>query len=375
MSSDLIAWTGLSGALALGVTWILYPGAVFALSLFRRTRPSVVPPGDRVSVILATRDSERMIRRRVRDLLRTEYPAELLEIVVALDAKSECSAEQLRESYSHPAVRICRGTGGGKADTLNTAAEVAGGSILVFADSRQRFSPTTIPALVSAFADPRVGAASGRLQLRARRAGGSAVDLYWRFERWLRYREGMIHSPVGVTGAVSAMRAGLWKPLPSGLILDDVYTPMRLVLDGHRIAYVWEATAFETRRPSTVHEHRRKTRTLTGVLQLCAWLPGVLSPRKNPIFLQFVLHKLARLLTPYAVLAVLLWALAATAMSLGWLTLPILATAGTVGLLAWLVRPGWMERVLSIAWEIVLTQVAVVRATVNGLRGRWEIWD
>ena len=40
-------------------------------------------------------------------------------------------------------------------------------------------------------------------------------------------------------------------------------------------------------------------RTLTGVIQVCAWLPGVLNPLRNRIWLQFVFHKLLRLLTPY----------------------------------------------------------------------------
>ena len=44
-------------------------------------------------------------------------------------------------------------------------------------------------------------------------------------------------------------------------------------------------------------EFRRKVRTLTGVLQLCAWLPRLLVPIRNPVWVQFVSHKLLRLLT------------------------------------------------------------------------------
>src|SRR5205814_2287338 len=126
---------------------------------------------------------------------------------------------------------------------------------------------------------------------------------------WLRRCEAQVHSCVGVTGAVYAMRRKLWSPLPAGLINDDVYIPMRMVLAGYRIAFADDAHAVETRRPTAQQEYTRKLRTLTGVLQLCAWLPELLVPHRNPIWPQFVIHKLLRLLTPYCLLGIAVWIL------------------------------------------------------------------
>ena len=131
------------------------------------------------------------------------------------------------------------------------------------------------------------------------------AERYWRLERWLRKWEARLHSSVGVTGAIYAMRRELWKPLPANLILDDVYLPMRLVLDGWRVGFTDQARARDVRRFEAGQEYRRKVRTLTGVIQVCAWLPGVLNPVRNPIWLQFVFHKLLRLLTPYLVVIAL----------------------------------------------------------------------
>jgi hypothetical protein len=99
------------------------------------------------------------------------------------------------------------------------------------------------------------------------------------------------------------MRRALWAPLPPQVILDDLYTPMRLVLDGHRIAVSAAAVAHEQRAPARAAEFQRKVRTLTGVFQVCAFLPGVLQLRRNPVWAQFVAHKLLRLTTPWLVLA------------------------------------------------------------------------
>jgi cellulose synthase/poly-beta-1,6-N-acetylglucosamine synthase-like glycosyltransferase len=175
---------------------------------------------------------------------------------------------------------------------------------------------------------------------------------------------------VGVTGAISAVRSALWKPLPPGLILDDVHTPMRLVMDGHRVAFVDSAVAYETRRPSAAQEHRRKTRTLTGVVQVCAWLPAILIPWRNPIFIQFLMHKLARLLTPLAGLLVgigMLWWIVRWA--------PTTLVVVVVGLIWMFWSPAPLAgRLRAAVIEMGLVQLAIVKALANGLRGRWDVW-
>ena len=316
-----------------------------------------------------------MVCRRVRDLLRSTYPLDRREVLVALDSASRWAPEDLAELAKWDAVRVVKSAEApGKASTLNVGVEHSRGELLIFADTSQRFPPETVSELVSAFSHPRIGGASGRLVLRRRGRGLSPALAYWAFERWLRKREGRIHSPVGVTGAVSALRKSLWKPLPEGLILDDVHTPMRVVLEGYRIAFVESAVAFETRLPTPTHEHDRKVRTLTGVLQLCTWLPDVLVPWRNPIFIQFVFHKLARLLTPYAIVLVALWACWSLAESQPTIMLVVALVAAVFLAWVWMGLTTPARNVRAVLLELILIQVAVVRATAHGLRGNWDIW-
>src|SRR5690606_21233324 len=149
----------------------------------------------------------------------------------------------------------------------------------------QRFELETIPRLVEHLADPSVGAVTGKLRIPTTRARLARV--YWAYESWLRRNEARLHSSIGVTGAVYAMRKDLWQPLPPGLLLDDVFVPMQVVLGGRRIAYAEAAVAVETRTSLPRQEYVRKVRTLTGVMQLCAWLPAILVPWRNPVWFQF----------------------------------------------------------------------------------------
>ena len=53
----------------------------------------------------------------------------------------------------------------GKPAVLNALVPGAAGDIVLFADARQRFEPSTLRALVADFNDPAVGAVSGELML------------------------------------------------------------------------------------------------------------------------------------------------------------------------------------------------------------------
>ncbi len=327
-----------------------------------------------VSVILATRDSEELIRARIANLFDSAHPAQLVQIVVALDCEgARCSREQLVEGGIDSRVVVVNGDPpGGKAGALNAAVRIARGDILVMADSAQRFDRETIPQLVAALGDPRFGAVSGALVLGG--AANSPVHRYWAMEKWLRFNESMIHSSIGVTGAVYAIRRELWPVVPEGTLLDDVFVPMSLVMAGHRVGFRYEARAWDVRAFDANAESVRKTRTLTGVLQLRSLIPGLLSPSKNPVWAQFVAHKLLRLTTPLF--------MAIGAVSAAMLFVLLLARADAVVQIAFAVVvavmfliPAIRVRLLSaIRWGWSM-QKATTNAAYNGIRSRWQVWS
>lgn len=362
-------------SIALAVIWLGYPLLMATLAALRGDgRPARGPAAQRVSVVIATLDSEVVIRERVADVLAGDYPPGLLEVVVALDHLSTVRADSLQGL--DPRVRvIAGGAPGGKAATLSAGVAATSGEILVFTDAAQRFDRQAIPRLVAALGDERLGAVSGALHIGRDGRPRTLAERYWMFERWLRMQEARVHSAVGVTGAVYAMRRVCWHPLPSGLILDDLYGPMQLVLRGYHVGFEPAAQAFDDRQFAPAQEFRRKARTLTGVMQLCAWLPDVLVPWRNPIWLQFVFHKLLRLATPYLLMVAAVALLASFGARLS-LVAPgvayVLPAAVLLAGAAFLAASPRLRGALAMAAAM---QAAVVRATINGLRGRWDVWS
>ncbi|HSS06125.1 MAG TPA: glycosyltransferase family 2 protein, partial [Rhodanobacteraceae bacterium] len=134
---------------------------------------------------------------------------------------------------------------------------------------------------------------------------GEGMDAYWRYEKFIREKEGVVASTVGVSGALYALRRALWQPIPPETILDDVMIPMNVVVQGKRVLFDGRAIAWDRPSRTPARERVRKVRTLAGNFQLVALRPELLLPWRNPILFQFVCHKLLRLLVPLAMLAAL----------------------------------------------------------------------
>jgi cellulose synthase/poly-beta-1,6-N-acetylglucosamine synthase-like glycosyltransferase len=257
-----------------------------------------------VTVVVAARNEGPRLPGRVANLLEQQYPRGL-EIVVVSDGSTDGTRVVLAPFADR--IRLIELPRGGKPTALNAGVAAARGEIVVFADARQRFASDAILALVSNFTDPDVGAVTGELildcELRADAAESGIADgvgLYWKYEKWLRRQESHVRSTLGATGAIYAMRRSLWQPLPPEALLDDVLAPMRVVLGGKRVVFEERARAFDRVAPNGPAESRRKTRTLAGNYQILALEPRLLVPFINPVWLQYVSHKIGRLVVPWA---------------------------------------------------------------------------
>jgi len=295
-------------AFALLYTYIGYP-VVIALRARSRPRrvPRPVPEASlpTVSMILAVRNEEQRIESRLANLLQQDYPRDRFEVIVASDGSSDATDRLVERADSDGRVSLVRCPAQGKASALNTAVGVAHGEVLAFTDARQLFAPDAVRLLVKAM-DSETGAVSGRLQIGSpSRSPATGIRDYWGLESWLRMAESRTGSVVGVTGAIYAARRNAFPRIPEGVILDDLYVPLRIAMDGLRVGYVSEAVAYDEESKNLKTEFRRKVRTLTGNYQLVRLMPGLLNPARNPLFVRFLSHKLLRLASPAFLTAIL----------------------------------------------------------------------
>jgi biofilm PGA synthesis N-glycosyltransferase PgaC len=319
-------WTSM---VLIAYVYLLYPIAIWAVSRLIRARSGphaiAVAPAS-FSVVLAVHDEAARITSRIDELLALIATTGLTaELIVVADG---CADETADLARSHPSsmVRVIElAANEGKAAALTRGCEAAQGEILVFADARQRWAADALQRLLQSFIRPEVGAVSGELVIEAAPGVLAGVGLYWRYEKWLRRTEARVHSTVGLTGSICAVRRELFHPIPRGVLLDDVYWPLQVAMQGRRVVYDECAIAYDRLPDRPADEFRRKVRTLSGNFQLAALLPQALLPWRNPIWVQFISHKLLRLAVP--------WVLLTTVVVSGLLAGPLYRAAFVVQLL------------------------------------------
>jgi biofilm PGA synthesis N-glycosyltransferase PgaC len=287
--------------------YVGYPAALLVWSRLRRrpVRREAFEPT--VTLIVAAHNEADTLEAKIRNCRALEYPCAKLKIIVALDGCTDGTAARVDRLAGPDLEVVCLPERRGKAVALNAALARATHEVVVFADARQRIEPGALQALLAPLADPEVGVVTGELVLTDGRGkeSGAGAGLYWRYEKKVRALESEVHSVIGATGALYAARRDEIEPLPEGTLIDDVLIPMRIVLAGKRCVFEPRARVFDRVPCCADVEYRRKVRTLAGNFQLLVLMPQLLMPRRNPVWLQFVSHKVARLLVPYALVTLL----------------------------------------------------------------------
>lgn len=303
MSTTLIIFL-LSVALILYVL-IGYPAL---LAGYARIRPKPIqkqldarPP--RLSIIIPVRNGASWITPKLKSLLASEYPADLLTILVASDGSTD-STNDIVADFGDPRVHLLALPPSGKATAVSAALERVSDDIIVLTDVRQPFHPQALARLVACFKDPSVGVVTGELVIRQ---GESSEEyntgLYWRYEKWIRRNLNQVDAMLGATGAIYAIRRKLITSIPPETLLDDVYLPFVAAFQGFRIYFEDAAKAYDF--PTSLQsEFRRKVRTQAGIYQILIKFPGLLWPG-NQRFVHFLSHKMGRLLLPFAMISAL----------------------------------------------------------------------
>jgi len=288
-------------------TYILYPLLVIFFSELKSVT-NEIPVGyselPTVAVIVAVHNGESYIQKKLKSLLSQDYPQEKISIIFSSDGSSDNTVNIL-ESY--PMISLIKAeVRQGKAAALNHAVASTDAEVIVFTDVRQRLSSNAIFQLVTRLSNENVGAVSGELLLEENGNVSSAqLGLYWRYEKMIRKAESKLHSVPGVTGALYAIYRCDYPQLNENTLLDDFEVPIAIIRKGKRVIFEPSAIAYDKVSESLAVEKKRKIRTIMGNYQSFGRNPWLFSPRLNPIFWQFISHKVCRLIVPYCLLMML----------------------------------------------------------------------
>ncbi|MBI3618020.1 MAG: glycosyltransferase family 2 protein [Candidatus Omnitrophica bacterium] len=290
--------------LLISLTLYCYFGYPLLLWLMAQLWSNPVQKGSyepRISVVLSVWNEEDVIKEKLQNLLSLDYPKEKMEILIGSDGSTDKTTRVIR-GFNDPRIHLIEGPRRqGKMAAINELVQAAKNEAIVFCDARQTFAPNAIRELVANLADRHVGCVSGELIFKEKKEEGATakgVGLYWNYEKFIRTRESRLHSMLGATGAIYAIRRELFVPIPARIVLDDMFVPLQIIRKGYRAVMDESAKAYDQAADSPREEHRRKTRTLFGNYQIFGLFPDLFNPLCSPIAIQLFSHKLLRVLIP-----------------------------------------------------------------------------
>jgi cellulose synthase/poly-beta-1,6-N-acetylglucosamine synthase-like glycosyltransferase len=344
------------------------------LAVLARLRRRVVPlpaldPPPAVSVIVPAYAEEAVIAGRVANLRALDYPAELLEVIVACDGSVDATAERARAAGADIVLELPRG---GKIRAQDTAVAQARGDVVAFSDANAIWEPDALRWLVAAFADPRVGYVCGDVRF-VSESGTNQEGVYWRYEMALRALESRLRSITGGNGAIYATRKESYVVVDP-IMGHDLSFPFNMVKRGWLALYEPAARASEKMVPTIEGEFARKRRMMSHTWPIVL-RGGMLSPRGyDPLYAFMIIsHRVLRYATPFLHLIVL-----ATSIALlghGWVYATAVAAQAAL-LLAALAAGAFPARPLLIARYYVLTTASLAAGLWDWLRrGTSAAWE
>jgi poly-beta-1,6-N-acetyl-D-glucosamine synthase len=288
-------------AALLAYTFAGYPLLINLLA--RRRSPAPERPVDdaRCSMVISAYNEAHALPAKLRALLDGPDADRIGEIWIGSDGSTD-GTDTLIAAWNDPRIHLVHHTQRrGKPSILNELIPQCAHELVVLTDARQCLADGAIPALLAHFADPLIGAVSGELIFREADTPSSTatgMGVYWHYEKWIRKAEARFRSVPGATGALYAIRRDTFCPIPADLLLDDVAIPMQIIQQGFRCGFEPAAIVYDVPSPSAAAEETRKRRTIAGNIQLVARYPQWLLPWHNPIWFEFVSHKMLRLISP-----------------------------------------------------------------------------
>lgn len=325
---EVIFWI----SLALVVyTLIGYPltANLLAIVAKRNVRKQYIEP--RLSFIIAAYNEEASIAEKLDQTLALDYPPDRLEIIVADDGSSDRTPDIVRSYADRGVIHFRSEHRAGKTDCLNRAAAIATGEILVFSDATGVFDSRSLREMAANFADPEVGCVSGRVAYRYGKdltSGGFRV--YQRVVVGVRRAEGAFGSVTSVSGAIHAVRASVFRPADPAFT-QDLADAIHTVVQGYRVAYEYDAVAWEESRASLRTEFESRIRICVREHTMLSFMIGSLVRAKRWLYLfQLFSHKFLRWWLWGPLVLLLLSSLALSTTS------PLYAAAATLQILFYL---------------------------------------
>lgn len=266
----IILWTSV---FCIFYSFIGYPLSLLILNKIVKKREYSVNLEFRptVSIIIPAHNEEKVIRRKLENLINLNYPNELLEIIIASDNSTDKTnkivQDFIQEENLENIILYKVNKRQGKTNAQNEAVKIAQGDILVFSDANAILNNDSVIHLVSSFTEDDIIYVTGRLNYvnSLDNITSAAESNYWNYDLLMRKIESDIKTITAGNGAIYAIRKSEYIEV-NPIHAHDAAIPLYAALKDKRAIYNANAIANEKAGQTSSDEFKRKVRMFRSIL-------------------------------------------------------------------------------------------------------------
>lgn len=280
--------------------FFIYPGLLWLYAILFGKKPITGETSLSVSIIIPCWNEEDLIERRLDNLNEQDYPAELIEIVVASDGSSDSTNEIVRRrAEDDPRIRLLDLQRGGQTAALNAGVEASSGEIVLITDAGTVFAPDTLSKLMSYFADGSVDCVVGAWSVVPLKDApyNRGERAYRGFEDRLRSLEARAGIAFHGQGACTGFRREAYPKLPPD-IAADLGAGLAIAVDGGHLVEALDLGVEDYMDGATEDQLRSRRRRVVRGMAAIRYNGRSMNPFHRP-GLAFAVwsHKILRWLT------------------------------------------------------------------------------
>lgn len=307
----IIFWLGVA---LLIHSYVFYPWLVKMLSRGKKDNEQVHSRNDalpRVAVLMAAYNEELVLAEKIESLLAQDYPMDLVDIFIGSDNSTDGTNAILQRYHDGGKLQaILFAERQGKPNIINQlVAKVRDAQreaqVYLMTDASVILEPDVLFQLARHFKNPKVGLVDAQMNYSGMKKEGISYseNTYLSSEVRLKHNESKLWGKmIGPFGGCFALRAELYKDVPSNFLVDDFYLAMQVLEEGYLAINELSASCHEPVSHESSEEFRRKRRISTGNFQNLFHFKHLLNPFSSLGF-SFISHKVLRWLGPFIMIA------------------------------------------------------------------------
>ena len=272
---QIIFWVAL-----FGIFWanLGYPISILVLGkIIKRENKKDNSYCPTVTIMIVAHNEEKVIRKKLENVLKVDYPKSKLEILVSSDNSTDKTNEIVKKfinMHKKERIRLYEvKERKGKTNAQNEATKTVKSEILIMTDANALLDKNSVKELVSSF-DKNVAYVTGRLVYSnsADSMTSSTENTYWDLDTRIREIESRIQTITAGNGALYACKTKEYHDFEP-IQCHDASMPLYYALHGKRAIANHDAIAYEKAGENDKDEFKRKIRMNRVIVN--AMLPSI----------------------------------------------------------------------------------------------------